>query len=401
MRIAAMKYSRNIVQGQTCQQDTTVYPQQESRVFKHFLVAIRRLRHPIVGYLLSFPLVGLALCIGLLGEWLLPHFPFFNAPLFLIVMVVALIWGTGQALLAVLVSTLVLDYFALPPVGSWSVATWEGLLQLLPFMLSGMIIALITAQRETARRRALRAEQEVQAYAHELEQANSLKDRFLSIASHELKTPMTAIRMQAQLLLLQLSTQPECSTDHETICTALEKIDGQVDRLNSLADDLLDLRSIHAGKIALQLEQCDLVEVCRTVVEEQRLLSGRTIELAVPSTPIMLQADQNRLRQVVTNLVSNGLKYSPEGCPVLVHISQHDDSAVLQVSDAGQGIPKDQRAHIFEPFYRTPEASRSGKPGLGLGLAICKEIVERHGGRIYCESFEGKGSTFFVELPLQ
>ena len=110
-------------------------------------------------------------------------------------------------------------------------------------------------------------------------------------------------------------------------------------------------------------------------------------------------ADRDRLSQVVTNLLTNAVKYSPEESEVLLRLSQSDTQACIEVQDFGKGIADKQLPHIFDTFYRTPDAQASSKFGLGLGLAICKDIVERHGGRIWVESKVGKGSTFFVELP--
>ena len=142
-------------------------------------------------------------------------------------------------------------------------------------------------------------------------------------------------------------------------------------------------------------------EICSRVVGDQRLLSSRTIELEVPPTPVILQVDNERLGQVVTNLVSNALKYSPDESPVQVSVRQRDKVAVIEVHDSGQGIAKEEQKHIFETFYRSSDAQTARKSGWGLGLAICKDIVERHGGYIWCESRVGEGSTFFVELPLK
>ncbi len=124
-----------------------------------------------------------------------------------------------------------------------------------------------------------------------------------------------------------------------------------------------------------------------------------SFELELSPIPVMVYADSNRLCQVIVNLVNNAVKYSPEHSPVQVGINQYQCVAIIQVSDAGSGIPKEQQEHIFEPFYRTPDVQTSAKSGLGLGLAICKDIVERHGGRIWCDSCSNKGSCFFVELP--
>jgi signal transduction histidine kinase len=378
-------------------------------------VALRRLyvaqmpswRHPLAGYLAVVPLVALGLGAVLLMKNLFSNnFYFPDTPMMLAVLVVALFWGVGPALFAVLLGALALDYFYIPPVMQFTIPHWDGMLQMLPFVVVGLVVAIITGQRESARLRALMAEEEANERAdelatanQELEKANRLKDQFLSMASHELKTPITTIRGQAQIALRRLSRQQDVPPELATTSTALEKIDEQTHRLNNLVDDLLDLSSIRAGRIGLQLKQCDLVEICQEVVEEQRLLSGRTIDLQTSSPAVAVRGDCNRLSQVVVNLVSNAIKYSPQESPVQVQVVERDSVAVIEVHDAGKGIPKEQQAYIFEPFYRAPDAEVSSKRGMGLGLAISKDIVERHGGRIWCESKRGQGTTFFVELP--
>ena len=375
---------------------------------KLYVAEMPRWRHPLFGYIASAPLVALSILAVLVEQHFLPNFYFAGAPMFLSVLLVALFWGVGPALFSILLGTVGLDYFYIPPIRQFSIFSWDGLLQLLPFIIGGVVIAIITAQRESARYRAHFAELIAQEHAdelalanQELEQANQLKDQFLSMASHELKTPITTIRGQAQIVLRRLSKQQELSSEQATTRTALEKIDEQTHRLTTLVEDLLDLSSIRAGKISLRLKQCDLGEVCRDAIEDQRLLTDRTIELEVPPKPVMLRADCERLSQVVSNLVNNAVKYSSEKSTVKVCVSHQDTVAVIQVQDAGQGIPQDQQKLIFETFYRAPDAHTSSKAGWGLGLAICKDIVERHGGRIWCDSRAGQGSTFFVELPLR
>jgi signal transduction histidine kinase len=319
---------------------------------------------------------------------------------------VAFIWGVGPALLSVILSTLVLDYFFIPPGEQLSLRSWDTGVQILPFFLIGIIVAIISGQREAARRRALFAELALKEYADELEEinqelkeVNQMKDKFISMASHELKTPITTIRGQAQITLRRLSRQKELPKELADVPHALEQIDEQTLRLNALVDDLLDLSSIRAGKMQLRLSRFDLREVCQSAVEEQRLLSGRDIELEQPETPVMLNADSERLSQVVTNLVSNAIKYSLETSPIKVSLQMQEKTTQLAVQDYGQGISKEQQTLIFETFYRSPDAQTSKKSGWGLGLAICKDIIERHGGRIWCESSVGEGSTFIVELP--
>ena len=380
--------------------------QQRVDLRKRYVAQMSRWRHPFVGYLISIPMVALGLAGVQLGKYLLPHFYFPGVTMFLCVVFVALFWGVGPALFAVLLSAVALDYFYVPPIGVVTLTSWDGLIQLSPFILSGVIIAIITGQREAARLHALFAEQMANEHAEELEQtnqeleqANKLKDQFLSMASHELKTPITSIRGQAQIGLRRLK-KAGTSTELDNMHATLEKIDEQTYRLASLVDDLLDLSSIRAGRIELRLKDCNVNEICRSAVDDQHALSGRTIELAIPEYPIVIQADSDRLGQVVTNLVSNALKYSPEERPVFVCVQQREDTVLIKVRDEGVGIPQEQQERIFETFYRAPDAESSEKRGWGLGLAICKDIAERHGGRIWCESELGKGSTFVVELPL-
>jgi signal transduction histidine kinase len=167
-------------------------------------------------------------------------------------------------------------------------------------------------------------------------------------------------------------------------------------------EDLLDMYNIRAGKIELHLKSCDLITLCYEVIREQRILTGRTIQLDVPSSPLIMQADESRLSQVIVNLVSNGLRYSSEDRGVQVFVDKRDNVGIIEVCDDGTGISQEEQAHIFEPFYRSPEnVYTSSRSGLGLGLAISKDIVERHDGRIWCRSRVGQGSTFIVEMPLK
>jgi signal transduction histidine kinase len=381
---------------------------QQAELRKRYVAQIPRWRHPLVGYFASIPAVGLALIAVLLTKYMLPNFYFTGVTMFLAVVFIALIWGVGPALFTVLLSAIALDYFYIPPHGVFTLVNWPGLFELAPFLISGIIIAAITGQRESARLRALFAEQEAQEQAQELAQANSelqeanrLKDQFLSVASHELKTPITSISGQAQIMLRRFSKKKELPEELVDVRTALEKINEQTHRLNTLVDDLLSLSSIRSGKLSLRISTCNLGEICRSVVEEQRTISERTIDIVLPASPVFVEVDSDRLSQVVTNLVSNALKYSSSESSVRVALCARDTTALIKVHDSGQGIAQEELEHIFDTFYRAPDAQTSKQSGWGLGLAICKDIVERHNGRIWCESQVGDGSTFFVELPLK
>jgi signal transduction histidine kinase len=363
-------------------------------------------RRPLIGYLFTIPIFGLGLIALLLQRYFLPNFYFPSTFLLVATLLVALFWGVGPALFSVVLGTISLYYIYISPFVFSRLPSAQDLLQFLPYIIAGLVIAIITGQRETARYRALFAEQVANEHAdelartnYELEQANQLKDQFLSMASHELKTPITSIRGQAQVALRRIAKHQDISPDISNAYTALEKINQQTYRLNELVGDLLDLSSIQSGKIPLHIGQCDLAQICRAVVEEQRLLTGRTITFEAPADTVVIKADSDRLSQVVTNLVSNALKYSPEEKPVFVRLSQDEGSTTIAVEDSGLGIPEEDQKHIFEPFYRASHARQSSKNGMGLGLAICKNIVERHGGSIWSDSVPDRGSTFYVRLP--
>ncbi len=368
-----------------------------------------RWRLPTVGYLFSIPLIGLSLLVPLLEQRFAGHHYFLGTALLFVTVLVALIWGTGPALFSLLLALLVLSYFFILPFAVLSIRDWTDIFILLPFCFAALLVVFLTSRLETARQHALVAEQEAQTHVEELavtnqalQEANQLKHRFVSMASHELKTPITVISAQAQILLRRMAKQSAVKSEQveqAVVRTALEKIYQQTGRLNTLVDDLLDVSCIRAGRIELRLEPCDLGEICRAVVKDQHLLSGRTVELVVPPTPVILRADGDRLSQVVVNLVSNAIKYSAEESVVQVRVSLQTASAIIQVRNDGPAIPQEYQRHLFELFYRTPTAQSSSKQGWGLGLAICKDIVERHGGQIWVESSEGKGTTFFVELP--
>jgi signal transduction histidine kinase len=396
--------------------------EQRAELRKRYIADIPFWRHSIVGYIATLPLTIGAMEGTLFLQHMVKETQFHMVGVIpaVAVLLIATLWGVGPSLFAVLISTILLDYYYYTPqifpfhwdkLQNLQADTLQNLIELLPFIISGIIIAIIAAQRERARMNALAAEQESQAYADELvetnqklEDANQMKDRFMSIASHELKTPITTIRGQAQLALRRLSKQQaagkELSADVDGLRISLERINDQAIRLTSLIDELLDVSSIRAGRVELHKRPCNLNDICKEAMEDQHLLTGRAITLNIPKDPVTVQVDCDRLSQVLANLVTNAVKYSPEGSPVEVGLSMNKQHARIYVRDRGKGISKDQQTRIFETFYRTPDALASNKQGMGLGLAISKEIIERHSGRIWVESKLNQGSTFFVELPL-
>lgn len=224
----------------------------------------------------------------------------------------------------------------------------------------------------------------------ELFQLAEAKDRFLRIASHELRSPVTALRATAQLLTLD----PSVASDPERRQLLHERIERQSERLARLVAQLLDSTRLQAEALPLEREDMDLTALAREVADE----AGARVQL-VAAQPVRGHWDRSRVEQVLNNLLSNALQYSSADTPVVLSVSDGGGHARIEVSDRGSGLTGDQLAQLFTPFYRPSHSSGRHKGGMGLGLHITSEIVRRHGGTIRVESQPDVGSTFTVELP--
>ncbi|MGZ3601141.1 MAG: ATP-binding protein [Ktedonobacterales bacterium] len=222
------------------------------------------------------------------------------------------------------------------------------------------------------------------------------KNEFLGVVSHELKTPLTTLKMLAQLTRRRMERMGVLDVDHGA------RMERAVARMERLVNDLLDVSRIESGRLALHVEHCDLAEVCRTAAAEQMDVSEREIVLLLPEGYIQVNADADRISQVLANLLSNALKYSACDRPVTLSLHRERREVVISVHDEGAGIPEDLLPHLFDRFYRVPgvQVQSGSGVGLGLGLYISKEIVEQHGGRIWAKGSIGSGSTFSFSLPL-
>jgi len=241
--------------------------------------------------------------------------------------------------------------------------------------------------------------QRLEATHHELEEQNAqlreserLKSDLVNTVSHELRTPLSGVLGFTKLLLTR-------DFDSETRRHYLGIIDAQARRLSDLLDDFLDVRRIEEGRFERARELVDVA----TLLEEEVLLyrqQSPTHEVAVDidHPPLAVIGNPDRLRQVIGNLISNAIKYSPAGGVVEVSADRANGSVRVEVRDEGMGIPVNQQSKIFTKFFRG-DAAASGITGTGLGLAVSRDIVESHGGRIGFTSAEGEGTTFFVELP--
>jgi PAS domain S-box-containing protein len=230
----------------------------------------------------------------------------------------------------------------------------------------------------------------------EIYQLERHKDEFLSIASHELKTPLATLKILAQLIhrRLQRADSP--------VPPQLANMERAIGRMEVLVNDLVDISRIESGKLALRPERVSLTALCAQAVDEHAAVSDRVIVFDMPTDPFEVEVDTDRIGQVLANLLSNALKYSKAERPVTLALAQSGAEAVLRVHDEGPGIPLEELPHVFDRFYRVPgiDVQTGSGVGLGLGLYITHEIVERHGGRIWAESQPGAGSTFCVALPL-
>lgn len=229
----------------------------------------------------------------------------------------------------------------------------------------------------------------------ELYRLERQKDEFLSIASHELKTPLTTLKLLTQLTHKRLVKAGALEADQT------RRMERAIGRMERLVNDLLDVSRIDSGRLALRRERFDLATLCREVAAEQMAATERPIDLNLPDAAVDVEADPDRIGQVLTNLISNALKYSAERSAVTLRLAVVDNTVTVSIHDAGAGIPPEDLPHLFERFYRVPgvQVQSGSGVGLGLGLYISKEIVERHGGRMWVESAVGEGSTFSFTLP--
>ncbi len=226
------------------------------------------------------------------------------------------------------------------------------------------------------------------------------RDEFLSIASHELKTPLSTLKLQAQQARREFQQSALNVGDKERILKLIEQTDRQADRLTRLVDDMMDVSRIRSGKLSIIPQKCSLSEVLGEIVERMEAALTRRPALFEVSCEKEIQGywDRVRLEQVLTNLLSNALRYGNKK-PVQVKLSRDKDLAQIAVRDNGAGILKEDLERIFARYERG--VSVGDIAGLGLGLFISKQIIEVHGGRIWAESAGlGKGSTFYVEIPL-
>ena len=238
---------------------------------------------------------------------------------------------------------------------------------------------------------------EIQAAREQAEQASQLKDEFLATLSHELRTPMTPILGWAQILR-------RVARDNPQVVQAAEVIERNARVQTQIVDDLLDMSRIISGKIRLEVQQVDLVEVAEAALDTVSAAAdarGIHLKKVMDASPLPVRGDPHRLQQVLWNLLSNAIKFTGRGGRVQLALEQLESHVEIVVSDTGQGIPADFLPHVFERFRQADSSTTRQHGGLGLGLAIVRQLVELHGGNVWAHSAgRDQGATFTVSLPL-
>ena len=261
-------------------------------------------------------------------------------------------------------------------------------------------VTLIAAQVGLSVERTYLARRQVEiSREHARQQA---RQEFLGLVSHELKTPVAVLKAYTELLLRRAEIEPGRNSDREVLGRMLE----QTDRMLSMIEQLLDIQKMESGQFSLEINRFDLVELVRRVAENLQLTARDHEVTLLTEERLPVMADRRRIEEVLFNLMENAVKYSPGGTRITVSVKtrpaerEGGGEALVSVADQGIGIPAQDLGRIFERSYQGRSRFHRGHVGLGLGLYIAREIVERHGGRVWAESVEGHGSTFHFTLPL-
>jgi PAS domain S-box-containing protein len=252
----------------------------------------------------------------------------------------------------------------------------------------GKIIGASKIARDITQK--IEAEKQRILYTEKLQQLNKYKDDFMTMASHELKTPLTIIKANLDVLLLKMKK--------DNYTPFVEKTLEHVDKLDKLIKDLLDISKIQAGKLELKFTDFDMNALLKEIIRDIQLTTSIRIILKESSGKIFAYGDPDRISMVINNLLGNAIKYAPGTNKIVVNVFKSDDAVIVSVQDYGIGIPNEELTNIFSRFYRV-SGLNSTFSGSGIGLYISSEIIKRHGGKIWVVSELNKGSTFYFSIP--
>jgi K+-sensing histidine kinase KdpD len=342
----------------------------------------------------------------------------------LIVLSVALFWGSRPALVAAVLGMFCFNFFFLPPLYTLTIAHAENWIALIVFFTTALAVGQLSARAkqraEEAESRKLQVESlytqlqaafERASHAEALRQSEKLKSALLDAVTHDLRTPLTSIKASITTLIdaakYQQAQNPEIVLDDESRLEMLDIINEESDRLNRFIGDLIDLARIEAGELRLRRRWGVVDEIISTALTRAKpLIEKHIVKTSIENDLPVVRVDANAVSEVVYTLVDNAAKYSPAGSSITIKAERENEPMIkMSVEDEGAGIPRELRARVFDKFFRATrngDVTSSHQPsGTGMGLAIAKGIVEAHAGRIWIESgTNDKGTRIVFTLPI-
>jgi len=313
-----------------------------------------------------------------------------NAPILylLVVTVAALFAGRGVAIWVSFASFLVINWFFVTPRYTLTVQSPTEWITLCMFLFTAVITGQLVALRDAL----IQSRSEAAALAD----ADRLKTALLSMVSHDFRSPLTAIKASVSTLLSE--GKPLDTETHKVLCQTIEQ---ETDRLNLLIGNILDLSRLEAGAWQPKIEATPVSELIGMVLDNFNAELNKRIVVQIDSQLTDIAIDSVQMVQVVKNLVENALKYSPSDSLVEIVAGRDDESTTIAVLDRGSGLSGEDIEHIFERFYRGVGLPESSLPGLGIGLAVCRGLVEANGGTLAAGNRQGGGAVFTISLPLR
>lgn len=331
----------------------------------------------------------------------------------LAVLFIATVWGSSPAYLASVLAMLCFNFFFLPPVGTFHIANSQNWIALFTFLITSLVVGRLSAQAKKRAAVAEAARKEIEYLYEELKSAferaseaealkrsEQLKSALLDAVTHDLKTPLTSIKMSVTTLLAERNSLPPPALDIDCENELLEVINQETDRLNHFIEGMVELAKLEAGHLHLRRRWGAIDEIIETAVTRAAHLLRRhklsvQLEKELPSARV----DNNALAEVVYTLLDNAAKYSPPDSTILIAARQQPGGLIeIAITDEGTGIPGEMRERVFEKFFRVEATDGRGTTtgGIGMGLAIARGIVEAHGGRIWIEDGPGGRGTMVV-----
>lgn len=372
------------------------------------------------GYLAAF--VGVAATTGLLklfGQRI--NSTTVALALLLVVLLVATKWGSFPAVFAAILGVVCFNFFYLPPVGRFSIEAADNWIALLAFLITAVTAGQLSARARLRAEEANVARAEIERLYHELQdtferssqakalkQSERLKSALLDAVTHDLRTPLTSIKASVTTLLEEVqkkhTTSDSTGLDAAGRKEMLDVINEEADRLDRFIEGLMELARIEAGEIQLRKQWGSVEEIIQATLKRAEPLTRRhRVEIRLEDELPSVRVDERAVAEVIYTLVDNAAKFSPADTTIRIAVTSTGDGTIeISVEDEGSGVPVDLRERVFDKFFRAMrdgDASANKLSGSGMGLAIAKGIVEAHGGRIWIEDREGRGTKVVVSLP--